>query len=308
MASWSIPTSLRRRPISPKRGEAMSIRKIIALLWGGPQDRPLLNCCAEVARRNISHVEAVHLSPGPAELEAFRHEYYPNFPHDMAVLYRNACRDLALHSRGIFEAWREESGFADWDGNHQQSILTANWREDRHSPDLAVRAFGRFCDLIVAPRPEGRWSAVHRFVLEGVLFASGHPVLLVPPACRDCSLTSAVIAWNGSAESVHAVTAALPLLRDMRQVYILQVIEDGADRSEAERLAGFLKWHRIDASIITRSPDKPIGALLLNEVQQLEASLLVMGAYTHSPTREQLLGGATLHILQHAEIPVLMAH
>jgi nucleotide-binding universal stress UspA family protein len=307
MASWSIPT-LRRRRISPMRGEAMSIRKIIALLWGGLQDRSVLDCCAEVARRNISHVEAVHLSPGPAELEPFRHEYYPDFPHDMSVHYRNACRDLALLSHGIFEAWREESGFADWDGNQPQLSLTANWREDRHSPDLAVRAFGRFCDLIVAPRPEGRWSAVHRFVLEGLLFASGHPALLIPPACRAFSLTSAVIAWNGSAESVHAVTAALPLLRDMRQVNILQVLEDGTDRSEVERLAGFLRWHQIEASIITHPPNKPVGVLLLNEVKQLEASLLVMGAYTHSPTREQLLGGATLHILQHAEIPVLMAH
>jgi len=286
----------------------MSIHKIIALLWGGPQDRSVLDCCAEVARRNGSHVEGVHLSPGPAELEPFRHEYYPDFPHDMATLYRNACRDLALLSRGMFETWRDESGFAVWDGDHQQSILSADWREDQRSPDLAVRAFGRFCDLIVAPRPEGRGSAVRRFVLEGLLFASGHPVLLVPPVCRDFSLTSAMIAWNGSAESVHAVTAALPLLQKMRQVSIVQILEDGADHSEVERLAGFLKWHRIDAAVITRSPDKPVGVLLLNEVRQLEAGLLVMGAYTHSPTREQLLGGATIHILQHAEIPVLMAH
>lgn len=286
----------------------MSIRKIIALLWGGPQDRAVLDCCADLAKQNGSHVEAVHLSPGPAELEPFRHEYYPDFPHDMAALYRNACRDLAQLSRGMFEAWREESGFAVWDGNHQASILTANWREDQRSPDMAVRAFGRFCDLIVAPRPEGRGSAVHRFVLEGLLFASGHPALLVPPAGHDATLNSAVIAWNGSAESVHAVTAALPLLRNMRQVSIVQILEDGADHSEAERLAGFLKWHRIDAAVVTHSPDKPVGMQLLSEVRRLEAGLLVMGAYTHSPTREQLLGGATIHILQHAEIPVLMAH
>ena len=33
-----------------------------------------------------------------------------------------------------------------------------------------------------------------------------------------------------------------------------------------------------------------------------------MGAYAQSPFRESLTGGATNHVLSHAELPVLMTH
>jgi nucleotide-binding universal stress UspA family protein len=33
-----------------------------------------------------------------------------------------------------------------------------------------------------------------------------------------------------------------------------------------------------------------------------------MGAYTHSPLREKLLGGTTRSVLAHADLPVLLRH
>lgn len=36
--------------------------------------------------------------------------------------------------------------------------------------------------------------------------------------------------------------------------------------------------------------------------------MLALGAYTHSRVRELLLGGVTRHVIEHAPIPVLMAH
>ncbi|MGC8476398.1 MAG: hypothetical protein ACP5NP_08600 [Acetobacteraceae bacterium] len=33
-----------------------------------------------------------------------------------------------------------------------------------------------------------------------------------------------------------------------------------------------------------------------------------MGAYTHGPWREALLGGMTRHVLTHARIPLLLRH
>ena len=36
------------------------------------------------------------------------------------------------------------------------------------------------------------------------------------------------------------------------------------------------------------------------------ADLLCMGAYSHSRLRQLILGGVTRHVLENAEIPVLM--
>jgi len=287
----------------------MLVRKMIALLRGEPEtDRLVLDCCGEIMRRDGSHLEAVHLTLGPAELATTRDEYFPDFPRDMAALYRQTCENRAQQSHELFEAWRQEAGIPLWSGESHPSTMTAQWREDLRSPDVAVSALGRFCDLIVAIRPNGRISAVSRLIIEGLLFTSGHPVLLVPPAAPVSILRSAIIAWNGSAEAVHAVCSAIPLLRAMSQVTIIQVLESGADRSEVQRLADFLQWHQITAETVTLPAGRDTGAMLLEASRKIGSGLLVMGAYTHSPTREQLLGGTTLHILQQADIPVLMAH
>ncbi len=39
-----------------------------------------------------------------------------------------------------------------------------------------------------------------------------------------------------------------------------------------------------------------------------DAELIVMGAYGHSRFRESILGGATRNMLEHAKVPVVMAH
>ena len=38
------------------------------------------------------------------------------------------------------------------------------------------------------------------------------------------------------------------------------------------------------------------------------AEMLVMGGYGHSRFREAVLGGSTRDMLEHAKVPVLMAH
>ena len=39
----------------------------------------------------------------------------------------------------------------------------------------------------------------------------------------------------------------------------------------------------------------------------MRADLLVMGAYGHSRLRELIFGGATHHVLEHADLPVLFS-
>jgi nucleotide-binding universal stress UspA family protein len=44
------------------------------------------------------------------------------------------------------------------------------------------------------------------------------------------------------------------------------------------------------------------------QAQELGADLLVKGAYTQSRLRQMIFGGPTQHILEHAELPIFMAH
>jgi nucleotide-binding universal stress UspA family protein len=47
---------------------------------------------------------------------------------------------------------------------------------------------------------------------------------------------------------------------------------------------------------------------LLTEAARGGADLLVMGGYGHSRLRESIFGGATAHILSHANMPALLVH
>ena len=56
------------------------------------------------------------------------------------------------------------------------------------------------------------------------------------------------------------------------------------------------------------SPRVAPGALVLAQVDQHKCALLVMGCYGRSRFREFILGGATRHILQNANVPVMLSH
>jgi nucleotide-binding universal stress UspA family protein len=47
---------------------------------------------------------------------------------------------------------------------------------------------------------------------------------------------------------------------------------------------------------------------ILTQISELDADLLVMGAYSHSRFRKIILGGVTRDILRDMNLPVLMAH
>jgi len=49
-----------------------------------------------------------------------------------------------------------------------------------------------------------------------------------------------------------------------------------------------------------------VGAGLLGAARDFGADLLCMGAYSHSRLRQLILGGVTRHVLENADIPVLM--
>jgi len=51
-----------------------------------------------------------------------------------------------------------------------------------------------------------------------------------------------------------------------------------------------------------------VGKTLLACAQDFGADLLVMGCYGHTRWREFVVGGATRHVLSHANLPVLMSH
>ncbi len=196
-------------------------------------------------------------------------------------------------------------------------------RQCRWSSEAALAQIGtiqtlvgnraRFSDLVVLPKPYGEDKGVaEEAVLEAALFAGNVPVLVLPRRSELKRPEKVVIAWNQSAESLDAVRAALPLLRQAAvcNIVIIDPPRHGPDRSDpGGMLSQMLSRHGVRAEISVIAGTMPRTAdVLARHCEDQQADLLVMGAYGHSRFREAIMGGATRDTLEAAKIPVFMSH
>lgn len=192
---------------------------------------------------------------------------------------------------------------------HPGEDLSAEFTVETGSDAQWISEYGRFADLVVVGRPQpGREAAME--VLEAALMDTGRPLLVAPPRAPKGLLGTAVIAWKDTPEAARAVAAAVPLLERCERVVIVTVVEEDEPREHTcERLLRSLRWHNPNTSVrqLGREHRKPVD-VLLQEAGRLDASLVVMGGYSHSRLREVVFGGFTNHILSGVDMPVLMAH
>lgn len=171
-----------------------------------------------------------------------------------------------------------------------------------------MSTYGRTSDLVIAPRGAPGDDALARSTLETLLLETGRP-LLIPAAAPTPELAGHVaIAWKPTQEAARAVAFAMPFLVQATEVTILCVEEEAGQRNEAARLVRYLGWHGITARGERVAPGPDGAAATLLSAAKEKSGLLVMGGYGHTRLREWVFGGFTQYALDHAEMPVLMAH
>ena len=195
----------------------------------------------------------------------------------------------------------------------------ARWAVEEGVAQLAdigrhVAGRARFADLVVLPKPYGKEHGVElEPVTEGALFEGQTPVLVVPDTVTPTATPSrVVIGWNESNEALRAVRASLPLLKSAENVHVVVIDppQHGPNRSDpGGALSQYLARHGVKTEIDVLSKTMPrVSDVLCRHVQDLDADMIVMGAYGHSRFREAILGGATRNMLEQAEVPVFLAH
>ena len=177
-----------------------------------------------------------------------------------------------------------------------------------------VAARARYCDLAVLPLPYGKARGVEdEAVTEAALFEGMAPVLVIPPSgMKTAEPKRIVVAWNQSREALVAARRAMPFLKraEMVQIVVVDPPTHGPERSDpGGLLCQLLVRHGVRAEVVVLAKTLPrVSEVLARQVRDVDAELLVMGAYGHSRFREAILGGATRDMLEHAEVPVFLAH
>jgi nucleotide-binding universal stress UspA family protein len=216
-------------------------------------------------------------------------------------------RQAASIAKARFDQWRNSNGGLAQAGG--ASGWGATWSEHVGEFEPIITRYGRLSDFIVLPRPTASEIVAQRCA-DAAIFGTGRPTLLVDGETLPAVLTDHVlIAWNGSLEASRAAFGAAPLLRLAKRVTIFTAREYGAEAVDLNDLAVALRERGVRApQVVFPTNEHSTGAALVTAAETHHATLIVMGAYTHSRMREAFLGGVTKHLLAHAPVPLLMSH
>ena len=284
------------------------MKAILAHLTGGDTDEAVLGAALSVARRFESHIEALHTRLDPAELSRFigGEALAAGVPELAAAIERDAAQS-SRRAKETFDRWCAAHAITVTDAPKDSVKPSTRWCETRGAPQQSIARAGRLADLIVLTRSVDAQSEQTRAELEAALFDTGRPALLIPRAAAVGELRTVMVAWNGSLEAARTVGLAMPILAAADRVTIITAPERDVATADAEALVTYLGIHGIHAGLLIVEPEGSLGVRILSSARETQADLLVMGAYTRSRVRQMLLGGVTRHMLEAADMPVLMS-
>ncbi|MGX9964039.1 universal stress protein [Roseomonas sp. F4] len=281
----------------------MALQDLLVHLDGSPRAAARLDHAAALAARHDAHL--IGLYAVETALPLALTGYYPVAEFGQLVeRFRQDAAARALAARGAFEEKLRRDG------------LNGEWREVDLFPADPVALHARYADLTVVGQPEPGSAEEESdiAILEAALFQSGRPILVVPYAGKfQVTPERVLVAWNAGREAARAVHDALPLLRAASHVDVVAVNPRQGIGGHGEVPGADIALHlaRHDVKVTARqilAEDLREADVLLNEVADSGAGLVVMGAYGHSRLRQFILGGVTRGILSRMTVPVLLAH
>jgi len=177
-----------------------------------------------------------------------------------------------------------------------------------------VGLHARFSDLVIQTSPYGdNVLPSQEAVIEAALFEGQASVLVLPKTGIDEDFGKHVaVAWNQSNEALSAIRRAMPMLQaaELVSVIVVDPPVHSPERSDpGGLLTQMLARHGVKAEVSVLAKTLPrVSDVLMRHMEDIDASVLVMGAYGHSRLREAILGGATRNVLENASHALFMAH
>lgn len=146
--------------------------------------------------------------------------------------------------------------------------------------------------------------------LENILRSAPRPVVVAPRAADPGRGEGVVVAYDGSVQAARALQAFWAAgLAGHGPIHIASVHRDSSVEAAriADRAVEFLRFHEIEADRVPMVGG-PADRRFLDYAQQVNAALLVMGAYGQARIAEFFLGSATCTALTESSVPVFLFH
>ena len=268
----------------------------------------ILETALIVGQKFGSYIEGLYEQPGLTEV-VVAGEGLGVTPPDLVETFQQQEKERAVRAHELFEAFMKEKGVPLAGRGAPQDHATTGWVEEEAPGRDLVGNRGRLFDLIVVGRPVRNSATPTMSLLEAALFETGRPILIAPPKPPGELGKNIIISWNGSYETPRCISFGMPMLKAAKKVTVLQVEEGMVPGPTAADATIHLRRNGIAAEAHNvNAGRRTAGEAVLEEAEKLGADMLIKGAYTRSRIRQMIFGGITSHILDAAEIPVLMSH
>lgn len=282
----------------------MDYRKILVALTGDKSDAATVETAVKIAQPFHGIVRALYALGESASLAQFR---YPSLGDGFFAQIEEVVSEAKDLQEETARANFEDSAKQAWqaiDESVPGPIKTEWCAVDADMSDAIIYQGGIY-DLLVL----GEASRNDPYVTEAALFRSGRPVLFAPANVPARIGRHVIIGWNRSAEAGKSVVNAIPLLQQAERVTICAIHTLARRGPSPEECAEYLASHDVRADIANVEPrGDAIGAILLDQAEQLSADVIVTGANYQSRLREMTPGGVTGYLLRHATTAVMMCH
>jgi len=279
----------------------MTYKTIVAVLSTAEDAGKVTDHALALARRTGGHVIGIH-AEAPVVVTLIAPMEYPD-PNAVLQLQERAQQQ----SRTVEEAFRSRC---------ERDDISYEWRLFTGSAGYAsagVIDSARSADIVLAAQFDPDIDGPAREDIEDLLYESGRPLYLVSNAqAGPAPIERVLVAWNGSRESTRAVFDALPFLTAAKEVEIFAIDPpetalQSRDFCGAE-LAATLARHGVRATVSSgASEGRSVADALNHRATEIDAGLIVMGAYSHSRLRQRLFGGVTSALMRGARVPTLMS-
>lgn len=301
----------------------MAFKSLLSVMGAGHSDqdvRTAAGLCAEVGAYLsvlIMSPSPLVMSPPPLIMSPPPIGYgIPEWPEQHA----KAIARLENRYRQI-ETFSQEMASLEETSREIHKLLRATWRCydvdiancDRASVGEAVRQRALCTDLTIVGPALLNDISLGPLVIDGSLFDTGRPVLVVPNGAEaTLSPRRVLVGWDSRAEASRAVREALDLLSGAEEVRVAVVDPEatctGAGAEPGADIAAYLTRHGARVSVDRlASAGKPAATVLAQHAIDTSADMIVMGAYGSRRLRERLFGGVTRWIVRKPPLPLFLA-
>jgi nucleotide-binding universal stress UspA family protein len=280
----------------------MAFKNILLHMDETERCKERLELALDLAKGHDSHLTGLYVIPP---------DFYPEysegiyFPQDLIDSLENENLENCAKAKQTFIDHTERHGLhGEW--REEQGALDAIFSRHALYADLSIVSKGSFEDPRHYPNPA---------LAEDVVLDTGRPILIIPNAGHFEGFGKRVlVCWNATREAARAISDAMPLLQKADKVTVLAVNPQKASSGDhgeipCADIGLYLARHGVKIEAATVQSDiSDVGEIILSRAFDIDADLIVAGAFGHSRTREWILGGVTKTLLHDSTVPTFMSH